>query len=68
MRRISLMLLCLLGLPLAGYAQGVTTAALTGTVTDERGDPLPGANVVAVHEPPALSMAPPPRSTAAMRC
>ncbi|AEN72259.1 TonB-dependent outer membrane receptor precursor [Rhodothermus marinus SG0.5JP17-172] len=51
MRRISLMLLCLLGLPLAGYAQGVTTAALTGTVTDERGEPLPGANVVAVHEP-----------------
>nr|WP_304188751.1 TonB-dependent receptor [Rhodothermus marinus] len=51
MRRISLLLLCLLVWPLAGYAQGVTTAALTGTVTDEQGNPLPGANIVVVHEP-----------------
>lgn len=28
-----------------------TTASMAGTVVDENGDPLPGANVVAVHEP-----------------
>ncbi|MCH8276853.1 MAG: TonB-dependent receptor, partial [Bacteroidetes bacterium] len=34
-------------------AQGVTTAALNGIVTDDQGQPLPGANVVAVHGPSA---------------
>lgn len=29
----------------------VTTASIDGLVLDENGDPLPGANVVAVHEP-----------------
>lgn len=33
------------------YAQGVTTASLGGVVTSEKGDPLPVANVVVVHEP-----------------
>src|SRR5574341_925192 len=33
------------------HAQGVTTAALGGIVADNKGQPLPGANVVAVHEP-----------------
>ena len=32
-------------------AQGVTTAGLNGFVTDVAGEPIPGANVVAVHEP-----------------
>jgi len=32
-------------------AQGVTTAAMNGTVTDSNGDPLPGANVLIVHSP-----------------
>lgn len=32
-------------------AQGVTTAALTGIVTSDKGEALPGANVVVVHEP-----------------
>lgn len=36
-------------------AQGVTTAAMNGYVTDENGDPLPGANVVAVHVPSGTS-------------
>lgn len=32
-------------------AQGVTTSAINGTVTETSGDPLPGANVIAVHDP-----------------
>ncbi len=33
------------------HAQGVTTGALNGIVSDANGEALPGANVVAVHEP-----------------
>lgn len=33
------------------FAQGVTTAAISGTVVDKDGNPLPGANIIVVHEP-----------------
>lgn len=37
--------------PVAAMAQGTTSASLSGTVTDQAGQPVIGANVVAVHEP-----------------
>lgn len=33
------------------YAQGVTTAAMNGVVVDQKGNALPGANILAVHTP-----------------
>jgi hypothetical protein len=40
----------LLGATLA-FAQGVTTAGITGTVTDQQGGVVPGVTITAVHEP-----------------
>jgi hypothetical protein len=43
---------CALLLPQApARAQGVTTASMTGVVTDPQQQPVPGATVTAVHEP-----------------
>ncbi|HAI77012.1 MAG TPA: cell envelope biogenesis protein OmpA, partial [Microscillaceae bacterium] len=53
-RRISLLaflLVILVGGASKVLAQGVTTANLVGLVTDDSGSPLPGATVIAVHEP-----------------
>ncbi len=33
------------------FGQGVTTSAIGGKITDNNGEPLPGANVMAVHQP-----------------
>lgn len=33
------------------FAQGVTTSAISGIVVDKDGNALPGANIIAVHEP-----------------
>lgn len=49
--RTSLAALLLLILAVPVIVQGVTRAGLSGFVLDEAGQPLPGANVVAVHEP-----------------
>ena len=44
---ISVCFLC----PELGFGQGITTANLSGVITDSDGNPLSGANVVATHEP-----------------
>jgi hypothetical protein len=33
------------------YGQGITTATISGTIFDNDGKPLPGANIIAVHTP-----------------
>lgn len=46
------LVLCLcMSMSTTSYAQGITTAAISGIVTDKAGQPLPGANVVATHGP-----------------
>jgi hypothetical protein len=49
--RTAASLLLLAGLPAGVAAQGVTTAAIDGFITQETGEPIAEANIVAVHLP-----------------
>ncbi len=44
-------MLAFAGIATASFSQGVTTAAMNGRVLDNEGQPLPGATVMAVHNP-----------------
>lgn len=44
-------LVFLLGGVFTAAAQGVTTASMNGQVVDENKQPLPGAVVLAIHQP-----------------
>ena len=46
-----LLLAALIFYPTLAHGQGVTSATIRGTVVDENDEPLPGVNVLAVHEP-----------------
>jgi len=51
-RTFALAAACAMALPAGpAFAQGVTTGGITGVVTDAQQLPVPGATVVAVHEP-----------------
>lgn len=47
---LCLLLVIMLPVQLA-WGQGATTAAMNGTVRDQSGTPLPGATIIAVHNP-----------------
>ncbi|MDR8392670.1 TonB-dependent receptor [Aliifodinibius sp. S!AR15-10] len=51
MKRYATIFCALLFLPLVVFGQGVTTAGMNGTVLDESGESLPGANVLVLHVP-----------------
>lgn len=51
MKRYLFLVLVVFALPATVLAQGVTTAALTGTVTDSQNETIPGATIVALHVP-----------------
>ena len=50
-RTLAILAACALVVPAALHAQGVTTSGITGVVRDAQDLPVPGASVVAVHEP-----------------
>ena len=50
-RAVALLVLAALVSVDGADAQGVTTAAVTGVVKDAQGAVIPGATVIAVHQP-----------------
>ena len=48
-----------------GWSQGATTAAMSGVITDTKGEGLPGATVIATHTPTNTQYVAPPIPTAA---
>ena len=55
-RRVFVLLaLCVLAWPTSRAAAQVTTGAISGVVTDTQGQPVPGANVIAIHLPSGTS-------------
>lgn len=51
MKRYVLFFLVIMMLPLIGLSQGTTTGSIQGTVYDAQGETIPGANVIAIHQP-----------------
>ncbi|WGK65995.1 TonB-dependent receptor [Croceiramulus getboli] len=52
MKKITyLMAVAMMLLTAVSFAQGVTTSAINGRVLDNTENPLPGANIIAVHQP-----------------
>ncbi len=51
MKRYLILLAAIFLLPAIMFAQGTTSGSIEGTVVDVEGEPLPGANVVAIHQP-----------------
>ncbi|RZK42507.1 MAG: TonB-dependent receptor [Hymenobacter sp.] len=50
LRNLLVLLLTVLAVQ-QGWAQGTTTSSLVGTITDQKGELLPGATIIAVHTP-----------------
>ncbi len=50
-QKFLIVVFCLVALPSLLLAQGLTTAAMSGSVVSSKGEPLAGANVVALHLP-----------------
>lgn len=51
MKRILLLLSFVVMATGVAIAQGVTTASMSGVVKDDKGEPIPGTNVIATHTP-----------------